>query len=202
MKKIIPCIAILFFIYSCNNPATQKNDSSGQNVSDPQLPELVIDNGSWGADMILHIAKKENLAPELVKYTILSSYKNKPIGFLLFLKKPSKRALFVNNGAKFLPLGDTSNNFLSAMAQVYKISTKALLFKDSIVITYADLGAEMDTSKPGNWIAAQMKLFFVTGDDSPELFLNVDEKAATISLPEKDSSYRSGIIEALSKKNK
>ena len=108
--------------------------------------------------------------------------------------------MFIPDGIRFLSMGDTSNNFLNALGKIYKQPAQPHIFTDSLTISVADLAVGVDLKKEGNWIAAQLKLFFQTNDDSQELYLNIDENRSTVSFPEKDSAYRSGIIEALSKK--
>jgi hypothetical protein len=54
-----------------------------------------------------------------------------------------------------------------------------------------------DTKTPGNWSAAQTKLFLEDG--SAELYMNIDQNTGTISFPEKDSANRADLIDAFSK---
>jgi hypothetical protein len=127
-------------------------------------------------------------------------YQGKPVGFMIRIKEPLKKTMFVTGGITFITLKDTSNNFLAALAEIYKVKLIKKQFKDSLTISYADLTVGVDLNKPGNWIAAQKKIFFETVDDSPELFLNIDLGAGEIAFPEKAHDYREGIIDALSKK--
>jgi len=134
-------------------------------------------------------------------YTLLSRYGNKPVGFYLILREPAGKNEFVSTGVTLRPMGgDTSNNFLMVLAQLYRVKRSNLVFADTVVATYANLNAMGDTGKPGNWAAAQYKLFF--GDGSAELYMNIDRNAGAISFPEKDSANRADIIDAFSKTNK
>jgi len=159
-------------------------------------------DNTLGSDIILNIDRTDKLSAEITAYRVLSVYKGKPVGFTMIVKQPTEKNMFVSKGITFLSLKDTSDNFLRALAEIYEVNFANAVFQDSITVSYADLTVGVDLNKPGNWIAAQKKLFFETEDDNPELFLNIDEVAGTISLPEKDKDYREGIIHALSKKLK
>ena len=201
MRRILFFISIVF-ILSCHHEQ-KKNEKEYQKQEFVEgLPEMKINSNqdNYGGDIILHIQRTERKSTEITMYRILSDYNGTPVGFDLLIKRPSKRTIFVSNGITLRSLGDTSDNFLRALAEVYGVKQSNYAFIDSITVTYADLGANVDLNKPGNWIAAQMKLFFETDENSYELFLDVDEQAGTISLLEKDEEYRSGVISALSKK--
>ena len=199
MKIImLPYFITLFFV-SCNDgrKSNTNNPASGSN-----LKEMIVEkkDDNWGGDIILNIERADKISSEITAYRIISFYKGQPVGFNMILKQPTKKNMFITKGVTFLSLKDTSNNFLKALAEIYGVKFTNAEFKDSITISYADLTFGADLNKPGNWIAAQKKLFFETDDDNPELFLNIDEIAGRISLPEKDRNYREGIIYALSKK--
>jgi len=201
MKKIALPYAIALFIVSCNDPASKEETATPVIPTSP-YKEMGIEknNNNWGADIILHIQKAQKISAEITAFKIISGYKGKPVGFDLVIKRPLKKSPFIPDGITFRSLKDTSNNFLAALAEVYGLKIADPVFTDSLTIPYADLTADIDLNKPGNWTAAQMKLFFETEDDNYELYLNIDEKTGTISLPEKDGDYREGIIKALSKK--
>jgi hypothetical protein len=194
MKKLLTLGLILIAIISCNSPETKQPDTA---PPQPAItPEMIVENG----DITLNIDSIDNSNKEYSRYKILSIYKGKPVGFWLKFKRAGKKEHFVSDGATFITMGDTSNNFLRSLADIYGLVHNGPVFIDSATVTYTNLQAMVDTSKPGTWIAAQSKLFFSTDDDNPELFLNIDEASKTISLPEKDPEYRKGIIDALSKK--
>jgi hypothetical protein len=200
MKHSIQFILLAVVFFACNNTTNKLSDTT----QPAQLPEIKVndDTQGFGADISMHIQKIEKISSELSKYVIVSNYQNTPAGFILLLKKPEGKKDFIADGITFKPLGgDTSKNFIRALAEIYKLKEDhSLTFKDSLTIPYYDLAANVDTKDPSNWIAAQIKMFFETDDDTAELFLNIDEKNSTISFPEKDSSYRAGILTALSKK--
>jgi hypothetical protein len=195
MKKIFPCFFGAFLLFGCNDVGTTRSIYANSGSS---LPSLKIDGGSWGGDFTINIAQTEPISTERTLYTLLSRYGDKPVGFYLILREPAGKSEFVSRGVILRPMGgDTSNNFLMVLAQLYGVSHSNLIFADTIVATYANLSAMGDTKTPGNWAAAQMKLFF--GDGSAELYMNVDRNAGTISFPEKDSANRADIIDAFSK---
>ncbi len=187
-------------ISSCTS--TQNKDEKILDGTPAILPEMRVGTSpdGWGGDIILHIQKTEKLSSEMTRYKILSDYKGTPVGFDLIIKQPAKRSGFVPNGITFRSIGDTSNNFLKTLAGVYDLKWNNLVFTDSLAVTYTDLTVGVDLNKPGNWIAAQMKLFFETEEDTYELYLDISEKDNTVSFSEKDVEYRNCIVEALSKK--
>jgi hypothetical protein len=166
----------------------------------PSLPALKIDNEAWGGDFTIHIDQIKPLSEGKTLYTLLSSYSGKPVGFYLILREPPGKPEFVGNGVVLKPMGDTSNNFLEALSQIYGMKHSNLIFADSVIATYINLGNMSDVKKPGNWAAAQMKLFF--GDGSAELYMNIDQNAGIISFPEKDSANRARLMDAFSKSAK
>lgn len=199
MKKQLAYLLSVALLLCCTH--VQKKSGDAPEVSE-QLSEIKVNNNneSWGGDISMNIKSIEKINPELSKYIIISSYKNAPAGFMMLIRKPRDKKQFISDGIVFKPLGgDTSNLFLKALSEIYNIkSTINPVFKDSIVVTYYDLAGSVDTNNPSNWVAAQMKLFFPSDEDTPELFLNIDEKNRVIEFPEKDSSYRAGIINAIS----
>jgi hypothetical protein len=201
MKRLLIILSIVF-LTTCNSKNNKPEESSPQSQA---LPEIQVENPeeSWGGDIAMNIYRIEKISPELTKYTVLSSYQNTAVGFILLFKRPVSKGGFIHDGITFKTLGgDTSNNFLKAIAEIYKVRAPKAVFADSVIVTYYDLAGSVNTNDPNNWVAAQTKLFFSTGEDNPELFLNIDERTKKISFPEKDSSYRTGIITALTRKEK
>lgn len=194
----------MLFLISCIEEQKNNSENKSNTASASILKEMVLEKNedNWGGDIVLHIQRTKKISAEITAYKVVSLYKGTPVGFDMIVKQPVKKDMFVNKGISFLALKDTSNNFLAALAEIYGVKFSNTGFVDSLTITYADLEAGTDLNKPGNWIAAQKKLFFETDEDTSELLLNIDEAEGTISLPEKDKDYREGIIRSLSKKLK
>jgi hypothetical protein len=184
MKKLLRYFLYFLPLTSCVNGPAGK------------LPALIVDHEGWGGDFTLHIAHVVELSPEKTLYTLVSDYSGKPVGFTLLMIDPMVKKPFVSSGITIRTLKDTSNNFLAALADIYGLRRPTTPFADSIIITYANLSAMIDTKKPDNWATAQLKLFM--GDGSIELYMNIDRKSGTISFPEKDSSNRQDILKILS----
>jgi len=193
MKKLFHCFFAVVLFSACNDTGTTQsiNPASGSS-----LPSLKVVGQYWGGDFTINIAQTQRLSDEKTLYTLLSSYGDKPVGFYLIFREPKEKNMFVSNGVTLKPMGDTSNNFLAVLAQIYRIRSSNRVFADSVVATYAKLD-DMADKTPGNWSAAQTKLFF--GDGSAELYMNIDQNAGTISFPEKDSANRADLIDAFSK---
>jgi hypothetical protein len=189
---------LVLLLFACHN--TGPTNTVDPNSRYSSLPDLKVDKDDWGGNFTMNIAETHRFSNEKTIYTLLSKFEGKPVGFYLICKDPGGGSPFVEQGVTFKSMGDTSNNFLFALSQVYGVQRSNLYFADSIVATYVKLGDIAETKTPDNWIAAQTKLFF--GDGSIELFMNIDQHNGIISFPEKDSSYRADIIGALSKAKK
>jgi hypothetical protein len=194
MKKLSFFFWGLIILVACNDAGTSRSIYTGSSSS---LPPLKVDPQNWGGDFTINIAQTQRISNEKTLYTLLSRYGDKPVGFYLLFRDPGGNKTFVDHGVVIRPMGDTSNNFLAVLAQIYGVKRSNIAFADSAVATYANLGNMADTNTPGNWAAAQTKLFF--GDGSAELFMNIDKNAGTISFPEKDSANRADLIDAFSK---
>ncbi len=202
MNKHWFLIITLFTIIACNEI---ENKPVKITTFEYELPPMELDKSSfsWDADVKLNIQSIDSIGPGITSYTILSRYKNLPVGFKMILKKQVGENQNPCDRIKFLPMGgDTSNRFLEALSDIYLLKTSQHIFKDSVTASYCDLSVGIDLSNPGNQIAAQFKLFFSTDENNPELYLNIFEKDKYITLPEKDSSYRKAIIQSFSKKAK
>ena len=194
MKKLYLGFFGLLLFFACKDAGTTRSIYPDSGSS---LPSLKINPQNWGADFSINIAQTQRISNEKTLYTLLSRYGDKPVGFYLVLREPEGKSMFVDHGVTLRPMGDTSNNFLVVLAQIYGVRRSNFAFADSAVATYAKLNDLADTKTPGNWAAAQTKLFF--GDGSAELYMNIDRNAGTISFPEKDSANRASLIDAFSR---
>lgn len=195
MKPILCCFFVVFWLTSCSD-SDEKNNANNIYIPDA-LPEMkVAEKKSWGGDVVLSIYRTEQRSQHATAYTILSEYHNKPVGFYLLVTQPAAGG--AEGKAVFTSMGDTSNNFLKILADIYKIKRDTLVFADSVTANYILLGDALKGTSPGNYsTAAQAKLFF---GDSTEIYLNIYENHNSISLPEKDSVYRRAVIQAFSKR--
>jgi hypothetical protein len=193
-KRLFFSFFVLLPFFACNNIGTTQSiypDSVGS------LPSLKIDAQNWGGDFTINIAQKQQISNDRIRYTLLSRYGDKPVGFYLDLREPGGNSTFVDHGVVLRPMGDTSNNFVAVLAQLYGVKRLNAVFADSAVATYVQLAEMAETKNPGNWSAAQKKLFF--GDGSAEIYMNINPNEGTISFPEKDSANRADIVDAISR---
>jgi hypothetical protein len=196
MKLLLPSPFICILLLACNNIHRTSTTQPAP------LSEMKVNKSDgWGGDITLNIGSKKTTG-EITTYKILSAYQNKPVGFWMEFKRPKDKKTLIWSGITFKPMGDTSNNFLTALADVYQINPINGGFTDSVSVTYADLENMYGAKKPGDWIAAQGKLFFPDDEDNAELYLDIDEQAHTVVFSEKDSSYRKDIIQAFTKHGK
>lgn len=193
MSKIFSNILflIVLFSFACNEGNQRRNDE--------QIPIVEINSQSdSGTSIKLHILKKE-IKQSLFVYTVVSMDSNRPIGFIV--EVPINIEKF-GEGIRLMSLGDTSDNFLSALSRIYQVGLeKDSKFIKSISCNYAglnDLIYKGDGQGRDNSIN-YVKLFFEGAgeDDYAELYLNINESAKTVELEEKDSEYRPYIIKIL-----
>lgn len=194
MQRLFLLYFLFAFLSACHEPGdTRSSATEGSN----SLPPMEVDGQAWGADFSLHIARVQPVSQEVTVYTLLSQYSGKPVGFYLYLRKPKSKRKFVSGVCTLRPMADTSNNFLAALAGIYRVWPRSYVFADSVVGEYINLNEMPGANDPGSWTAAQTKLFF--GDGSAELYMNIDLNSRTISFPEKDSAYRADLIAAFLK---
>jgi hypothetical protein len=201
MRVAFIVIVSLCFL-SCNTDKKEDRPLSLEK-SVPVIPPMIIQNDpQFGSiDISLHIQTIRLISTGIKRYTLLSTYQGEVVGFIIDMREKQSEA-GAWNGIVFRSMGDTSNHFISALAKVYGIKKQDIEFVDSVQVTYIDLAGLYGEKKEGDWIAAQIKLFFNTEDNSTEWLMNIDEQRQTIDFPEKGSEYREGIVEALSKKKK
>jgi hypothetical protein len=181
---------------SCGNAPTN-TASLAPTVSLP--PNIGIHNQEGGyIEFTLSIASHE-LIDHGTKYTLLSNYGGTPVGFVLIIK-PSGDKKGALSTVIFRSMGDTSNNFVNALASIYQLKHENLRFPDSATASNINL-RNFFGNESGTEVAAQNKLTFDT-DEVPELLMNIYEGAGTISFPEKDPDNRQGIINAFTRHGK
>jgi hypothetical protein len=193
MKWISLCI-ILACLVAC-----KKQSARPPQAATPAKHEMLVAKKGWGGDVRLSVINVEQPSPWLKRYTVLSTYKGKDVGFVL-QTAANQRTIrgFYKNNLILQGLGDTTNNFIAALAAVYNQPLVRASFPGKLRAGYVDLH-EMNAFVGGNNESSgeqRMKLFL--DDDSTELYVTINEQEGWLDVLEKDPAIRSHVLKALS----
>ena len=179
MKNFILLSLLGLHLMACAPATDNKHSSPVSGEIKSSVPAVKMNPGDWGGNIALHIDKKEQLSPSLIKYHILSLYEDHQVGFNLLMTRPAGEKVFISDGISFQSIGEASNNFLKMLATIYNQAPANFIFADSIKVTYVNLLDMVEAKKEnGIVIAAQYKLFFDSlNQDSSEDLSRKDELA-------------------------
>ena len=135
-------------------------------------------------------------------------FKNMNVGLLIALR-PDMELGFVNDeidnskfykqGVNFYSIGETSDNFIKALINLYGFNISNAKMNDRIETTTFVLSGNPINIK-NDFI--KTKIFFDDENEIDcysELYVNINLKNRTLELREKDSEYRENLIKVLSK---
>ncbi len=141
-------------------------------------------------------------------YEVQGLYKGKKVGFQLELNahiaagiidgRPNPHGAFVSDAVKLTSLGQMSNDFIKALAELYGVPCENDFTTSTLSSTVYSLNSKaVDLEKPDIY---RLKVFLKDPKDElySELFLNINTDKREIELHEKDKSYRETIIKILS----
>ena len=164
-----------------------------------------IEKDTGFIDLVLSISEKKETDSTFV-YSAIGLYNSVEVGIEISLKKGIKAGIvngemknaFVNKGISIKSIGDKSNKFLNSISELYGIPKQNLIMKSGeIILTCANLNDKDIDYENGQY---KFKIFMETENDAPELFVNFDFNENQIQLNEKDTEYRNGIVDYLTKK--
>ena len=164
-----------------------------------------IEKDTGFIDLVLSISEKKETDSTFV-YSAIGLYNSVEVGIEISLKKGIKAGIvngemknaFVNKGISIKSVGDKSNKFLNSISELYGIPKQNLIMKSGeIILTCANLNDKDIDYENGQY---KFKIFMETENDAPELFVNFDFNENQIQLNEKDTEYRNGIVDYLTKK--
>jgi|GEM_PF-1979668 len=224
MLKISAIISIMILSSCCNSDTSHINSKTSTLIQDidtlknkiqvykKQTPKkesypvkdvfiYKSNEESWGADMRLSFTE-DSITNNSTIYKIISTYKNKKIGFQISVPKDGQSRLQIINS------GRISDDFIKVLAKVYKqklgINNK---FTGIASADYMNMGKFIDSLKKQENViyistTSQYKLFFQgkSVDEYAELYLNINESEHWIELEEKDKLYRPIIIKLFTQK--
>jgi hypothetical protein len=188
----------VYFIFACL-VACKKQPARPPQASIPAKHEMQVDKKGWGGDVRLSLINVEQPSPWLKRYTVLSTYKGKDVGFVMQTAANQGNIHgFYKNNLILQGLGDTTNNFIAALAALYNQPMTHARFPGKIKAGYVDLH-EINAfvggynEPPGE---QRMKLFL--DDDSAELYVTINEQEGWLDVLEKDPEIRPQVLKALS----
>ena len=143
--------------------------------------------------------------------TAKGSYEDRIVGFNVDITKDLKKSfedgeiisdVFVKDGACFKSIGEESDNFVQALAKLYKVSNQAdIKFSEKPLCFTIICLTENEVDLNNNY--EKNKIFFDEENKLSlyaEIYLNLDLKNKKIELFEKDSEYRENIVKIFSLK--
>jgi hypothetical protein len=198
-NKYILGMSWALILFSCSNP-----ESSNKKTTETfPAKDLIIYNEDegWGGDIRLSITEIKRTDTS-VNYIVNSLYDKNNIGFQISIPEEKNKRQMIT----FKSVGNISNNFILALAKIYKeqsdtslhfVNTKQAAFVDLNEFAKKQFGQE-----PGNKNRKDLKVFFESEnpDDYAEFYLNINESEQWIEFREKEDSYRKQVIKGLTVK--
>ncbi|MEN9598457.1 MAG: hypothetical protein RL596_768 [Bacteroidota bacterium] len=206
MKKIVQLITMGFFLslFGCKQPSNEKQQQYAST-----LPEITskLDTSEGFSDIFLVITNNSKTDSTEI-YTGQGIYKGKVVGLKLEINSKIPQGItadgeinsksgFIRNGIKFMTLGQQSDDFITALSELYEHPQLKIFSKNKISATLFSLN-QHDTylDKKGYY---KFKLFFNDDGDEDayaEMFLNINTTEQIIEFHEKDHEYRMPLLKA------
>jgi hypothetical protein len=209
---IILSMGILSFLFGCQNRA-DKAEKEKQTKEIPKAEEITsqLDTASGFNDIFLRIVSEERADsfPDVFHtYVAKGLYKGRVVGLKCKIKAELKagivdgkisKAGFAAKGIQLSTIGKESDEFVKALAELYKFPTAKPFTLNPILATVFSLNqndADLDSKE-----YLKFKVFF--GENSEELyselFFNINLTKRIIELNEKDQEYRQNIIKVFTR---
>lgn len=193
MKKILLGLVVLIGLVSCSqtNTKIKLTDISNMDTSD-------------FVDIPLTITQKSETDTSY-SYVAKAIYKLDTIGVQISLKKDVKAGIvgdkmdnvFLRDGISIHSIGIESDKLISVIAKLYGIdSQKNQMRNDNMFFVCANLNQKNVDYNQGEY---KFKIFMESEDNYAELFVNFDFTNQLIYFNEKDTEYRKGVIDYLTR---
>lgn len=213
----IPSIAVLatasLMVASCGNSNQKKTDAAdtatSKTVAGASIEKLTnATPGSEKMNFFLRITDEVKTDSSRI-YTAKSLYNQDTVGAKFEIidlipagiidGQPSDDVGFSKGKIKISSLGTPSDNLVKALGSLFQMPTNDSFTKDLILPNvFSSNKVNVDLSKKTTY---SFKLFLDNKKAEPaELFFNVDTYKHSIEFSEKDSSFRSGLLSALTGK--
>ena len=191
-------------LFCCIN---KNSDSKGVNNDTIKLVNMVVDTSEGFCDVSLQIisdSKESNSHIFIVK----GLYKKQPIGIQVEINSTAEAGIVnnainnkavISNGLKLTSIGKESDNFVHAIADLYKFPTAKGFSKAPItgsIFNLNEFEGNMDEKK-----YYKFKVFFEENNEElySEMYININQINRQIDFHEKDIEYRKPLIKVWTK---
>ena len=195
-------MGLFSFLFGCkdNNTKAQQTDKLVDITSRLDVAE------GW-SDIFLYITADTKTDTTHI-YIAKGLYKGKTVGLQIEVSSKIGAGIvggqmdskgMVAKGVRLKSIGQESDEFVKALADLYKFPTTKSFSKQIIAATTFSLNEKSaDLDKKDFY---KFKLFFEEGDENlySEIFLNINTDKREIEIHEKDESYREPIIKVWTK---
>lgn len=199
-------MGIFSFLYSSkNNNINAQGLRKYENIKLEDITSRFDPEEGWN-DIFLKITS-EKITKTTHIYIAKGLYKGKTVGLQIEINSKISVGIvngqidnkngFVTKGIQLKSIGLESDEFVKALAELYKQPTAKGFTKEIISATAFSLNEKpADLDKQDSY---KFKLFFAENDEKlySELYLNINTKIGEIELNEKDEGYREPIIKLL-----
>lgn len=190
---------LISFLFGSNkrNKTTKSN-----NIELEEITSRLDPKEGWG-DVFLKITKDLKTETSHI-YIAKGLYKKRTVGLQIEVSsqigagiiqgKPNSQGGFVSNAVRIKSIGQESDEFVKALADIYNYPIDKNFTKQTILATVFSLNEKVvDLDKSDYY---QLKLFFAENDEHlySEVFLNINTEKREIEINEKDADYREPII--------
>lgn len=199
-------MGLFSFLFGCNrNSETQQNNNDSTKLED--ITSRLDPQEGW-SDIFLKITSDIKTDSSHI-YNTKGLYNNKVVGLQIEVSSkigagivdgiPDQKSGFIANAVQLRSIGQESDEFIKALAIIYKQTTKKGFTKNTISATAFSLN-EMSVNLDKNGYY-KLKLFFEENDENlySEVYLNINTEKKEIEIHEKDEEYRAPIIKVLTK---
>ncbi|MEO8148235.1 MAG: hypothetical protein ABI723_11380 [Bacteroidia bacterium] len=199
-------MGLLTWLSGCvNNNNNNNNKTQQANQDTVKLEDITsrINPDEGFNDIFLKIVNDTKTDTTHI-YIAKGLYKNKTVGLQIEVRSKigagftdgqvADNGGFIAKGVRLKSIGQESDEFIKALADLYKQQTSKGFSKQVITATAFSLNEKAsDLDKKGLY---NFKLFFGEEDENlySEIFLNINTAKGEIELPEKDDSYREPLI--------
>lgn len=199
-------MGIFSFLYSSkNNNINAQGLRKYENIKLEDITSRFDPEEGWN-DIFLKITS-EKITKTTHIYIAKGLYKGKTVGLQIEINSKISAGIvngqidnkngFVTKGIQLKSIGLESDEFVKALAELYKQPTAKGFTKEIISATAFSLNEKpTDLDKQDSY---KFKLFFAENDEKlySELYLNINTQTGEIELNEKDEGYREPIIKLL-----
>lgn len=208
-QKITAIIFIEFFslLFGCNSSETNVQTNNSDNTKLEEITSRSNPDEGWN-DIFLKITEDTKTDTSHI-YIAKGLFKNKTIGLQIEVSSKIGAGIvngqhdvsagFVKNAVKFKSIGQESDEFIKALAELYKQTTNNGFTKQPVSAMVFSQNEKVVNLDKADYYA--LKLFFAESDENlySEVFLNINTDKHEIEIKEKDEEYREPLIKIWTK---